>query len=352
MNFARLTSTPLSRAGGEAPSLDAAAVRGSDAWLAPTSPPRATSVEPAAPARPLAVGAAVMCRFQEEHDFYAGVVQKAGAGGTYDVLFDDGNCESDLARRRLHVAGQVQRAFRVGDGVCAAFADGKVYAAAVVALTPLRVLFDDPAKGARDTSRDLVYGAFVDAADAPGPPDPFERTHAAPPKSTLAAMPKPALAAPLKSEPPVDAPPAEDARSGGDDGYDDEFDDEFDADDDDVAATAARQAAEADTDAAARRAADAETAAALVLEGEARAAASWRAEEAAPATAGDDAAAAAAAVRSEEDACAGQAESAPTDFAVESESAPRALDDATPTPLRASASSKDDYDADDDFNIE
>jgi len=53
-------------------------------------------------------GTAVECRFGKTPKFYGGAIEAARADGTYAVLYDDGDREDGVVRRRIRLAGQTQ----------------------------------------------------------------------------------------------------------------------------------------------------------------------------------------------------------------------------------------------------
>ncbi|KAH8070165.1 peptide-aspartate beta-dioxygenase [Aureococcus anophagefferens] len=142
--------------------------------------PEPTVVRPAQPA--LAPGTRVMCRYGNDAEFYAGVVD-GGGGGAYSVAYDDGDVETAVARRRLYVPGQVQaEALEVGetvDAVCDA-RDGDVLPATVASR------FDD---GTYEVAFDFGPGAVVPRSKIFGEFHDPER----------AASPRPKMATPVKA---------------------------------------------------------------------------------------------------------------------------------------------------------
>ena len=55
-------------------------------------------------------GAVVECRYQTGNEFFPGRIKRAHLSGKYDIIYDDGDEEENVERRKIKLKGQKQRA--------------------------------------------------------------------------------------------------------------------------------------------------------------------------------------------------------------------------------------------------
>ena len=76
---------------------------------------------------PITQNMRIECRFGLTPTFYPGRVEAIAEDGTYEIVYDDGDREVDVTRRRLRLPDQRQRLeLQPGDAVDARADDGKV----------------------------------------------------------------------------------------------------------------------------------------------------------------------------------------------------------------------------------
>ena len=76
---------------------------------------------------PITQNMRIECRFGLTPTFYPGRVDAIAEDGTYEIVYDDGDREVDVTRRRLRLPDQRQRLeLQPGDAVDARADDGKV----------------------------------------------------------------------------------------------------------------------------------------------------------------------------------------------------------------------------------
>jgi hypothetical protein len=118
----------------------------------------------------------IECRFGLTPTFYPGRVEAIAEDGTYEIVYDDGDREVDVTRRRLRLPDQRQRLeLQPGDAVDARADDGKVRPGCIsgkrtdvctidgedVATTLYEVAFEDGNVG-EHLERHFIFGDFHD----------------------------------------------------------------------------------------------------------------------------------------------------------------------------------------------
>jgi hypothetical protein len=161
----------------------------------------------------------IECRYGLTPTFYPGRIDSIAEHGSYDVVYDDGDREVNVSRRRLRVADQRQRLdLQPGDSVDARADDGKVRPGSIsakrtdvctidgedVATTLYEVAFAD-GDVSEHLERHFIFGDFHDGptpratpAPTPGPtPVPTPRPTSDPASSAIDATPRLAVGTPV-----------------------------------------------------------------------------------------------------------------------------------------------------------
>ena len=140
----------------------------------PAVAPRAAMTTPGG--TPITQNMRIECRFGLTPTFYPGRVEAIAEDGTYEIVYDDGDREVDVTRRRLRLPDQRQRLeLQPGDAVDARADDGKVRPGCIsgkrtdvctidgedVATTLYEVAFEDGNVG-EHLERHFIFGDFHD----------------------------------------------------------------------------------------------------------------------------------------------------------------------------------------------